>query len=139
MRKKIIILAVLILILFSIIFGYLYTGRKNAEKIVVNTNDGNVRIDNIYQKAEELLPDGDLTIKSTSDYSIDYYPKFSQFAISISNPDVETAKKQAEQDLIAVLGISEKDACKLNVDITVPYSVNPQYAGNIYGLSFCDK
>ena len=81
---------------------------------------------------------GDIVFNKTDGFEIVYLPKFEQFLISITaSPFVEN-EQAAEDELLTRLGISEEEACQLNVIITTPQSVNPNEAGKNYGLSFCE-
>jgi len=47
-------------------------------------------------------------------------------------------KLEVEKRFIELLDISEAEACKLDVIITTPQFVNPEFAGEEYYLSFCN-
>ncbi len=79
------------------------------------------------------------TISKTKDYHVFYLPADELFYISIASYPFDEHRPIAELELLKSLGIDQKDACKLNVDIATPAHANPAYAGEIYGLSFCDE
>jgi len=78
------------------------------------------------------------TISQSADYHIFYITADNLFFISITSYPFDKHRSVAEQNLIDALAISKDDACKLNVDITTPAYANPDKAGEIYGLSFCE-
>ena len=72
-----------------------------------------------------------------SDYSIVYFEDKTTFTITIYKRPLEETRKRAEQDLLQKLGISEKEACNLNVNLGVIASVDEEISGRNFGLSFC--
>ncbi len=145
-NKKIILLLVpVILIIGALIYVLIAkkSGHKETapptpeEKISVPTNQGSVAIPDITKNPIENLSDGGVTFKLSDDFSIEYYAKDNSFIITLLNNDVEKAQKEAEQEFLQSLGVSQDDACKLNVIIGVPFSVNENFAGGVYKLSFC--
>ncbi len=139
MNKKIIILIAVLILLVVLVIIYFAVAYQPVDEgqISIKTDQGTVVLDDIYQKAEEMLPAGNLGLRKTDDYIIDYYPELRTFSIALLNPEIEVARLKAEQDFLATLNISEEEACKLEVTVGVPNSVNPKYAGIIYPLSFC--
>lgn len=81
---------------------------------------------------------GDVVFSKSNGFEIVYLPTFKQFLISITAPPFNENVSAAEQEFLDRLGISEAEACKLNVVITTPQSANPNEAGKNYGLSFCE-
>ena len=86
--------------------------------------------DNAHQKPH-------ITLSRTKDYHIFYIPDQEVFFISIVSYPFDDHRIFAEEDFLDKLGITEKEACKLNVNITTPSFANPDKAGTTYGLSFC--
>ena len=78
------------------------------------------------------------TIKRTPDYHLFYIPEQELFYISITSYPFDEFRPIAEQQLLNRLEITEKEACILNVDLATPMYANPDKAGHVYGLSFCE-
>ena len=97
----------------------------------------NVKVNNFYKDAKKINSQGDILISEEKDFDIVYFPKGDEFLISILSSPFYPKRLEAEKKLLETLGISEKDACKLDVSITTPAFVNQNEAGINYGLSFC--
>ena len=110
--------------------GILKITGKDGESVLVN---------DFYKSpyTQVFDPQNDATIKESTDYSIEYQPNFQAFYINLNGNDLYISRTNAEQGLLDKLGISKDDACKLNVNLGVVYSVNPRASGVEYGLSFC--
>lgn len=80
----------------------------------------------------------DMEVLATSDYHILYFGKTNEFLISITGTPFDRARNDAERALLQALNISEEKACTFLVTISTPLFANPQYAGQSFGLSFCD-
>ncbi len=110
---------------------------KTQERITIETNEGTVQINNIYKEGGELFKGG-ITFKESSDYYISFDEVSQSFSIAIMNAeDLYGARARAEEEFVRTLGITNEQACKLKVDLGVPYNVNPQLPADNYGLSFC--
>lgn len=110
---------------------------SEEEKMTVETSKGTVTMNNLYKDPISHLSDNGVEFKENSYYYMAYYPQGNAFIIAMMNADIETARQMAEKDFLEILGISKDDACKLNVSLTVPMSVNAEAAGGDYHLSFC--
>ena len=97
----------------------------------------NVKVNNFYKDSKKINSFGDRLISEEKDFEIIYFPRGDQFLISVLASPFYPKRLEAEKKLLNVLGISEKEACKLNVSITTPAFVNPNEAGIDYSLSFC--
>lgn len=104
----------------------------------IGTSDGTVVVNNFYNAPIEVSQDHtSIVLAQVSDYTITYYAPDSGFNISISKMPLATIQPEAEAAFLKLLGISEADACKLNVKVGVPYGVDPDYAGENIPLTFC--
>ncbi len=108
-------------------------------KLEIHTEKGTVDIGNVYKNPVEKLSNNGVSFADNSDYYIAYYPEKDDFLVVIKNKDVISAEKKAEDDFIKQLGITEEQACELNVLVTVPFDVNEKYSGGLYGFSFCSN
>ena len=66
-----------------------------------------------------------------------YYPEDDAYHIIIKESPFEEARQRAEQKFLADKGLSENEACSMNVFITTSMAINPEQAGKNYNLSFC--
>jgi hypothetical protein len=98
-----------------------------------------VRVNNFYKRiVVRTNPEGDTIVVDDSGYQIIFMPKSEQFLISILGSPFEKVRKEAEEELLHILGIGRADACRLDVKITTPRFANPAQAGKNFGLSFCE-
>lgn len=98
-----------------------------------------IPLNNFYKKNKQILPSGEVLIENTQDYHFVYFPKNYEFLISIQNKPFEEVRYKAENKFLEEIGIDRKAVCSLNVSVTTPNSINPEFAGKIYPLSFCGK
>lgn len=135
MNKKYIYLAGIIIAIIALLgFFFLSAG---SPKLSVNTSSGIVKISDIYKNPIDTFSNSDITYKKTADYSFDYYAKDQLFIITITDKDIKTAREKAENDFLSTLKIDKTQACKLNIQLGVPFSINQDAAGINFGLSFC--
>lgn len=97
-----------------------------------------VKVTDFIDETNQDESPGYYTIAKTPDYHIFYLPADELFFISITSYPFDEHRAVAEQKLLEVLAISEDEACKLNVDITTPAYANPDKAGEVFKLSFCE-
>lgn len=102
------------------------------------TIDG-VTVDNFYQTTAPLDAAGDMELANDSQYHITYLADTHQFLITITGKGFAQNRYAAEQKLLSQLGLSQEDACKLNIVITTTSSANPDQAGQSLPLSFCPQ
>ena len=70
-------------------------------------------------------------------YTINYISATQYFNIAILQEPIGPVRTEAEQYLMAHLGISESQMCQLSYMVSVPDKVNSQFAGKNLGFSFC--
>ncbi len=70
-------------------------------------------------------------------YSITANKDSSYYKILITKSPFQKYRLEAEQKLLDELKLSQKKACALDVEITTPRFANPDEAGQVYKLSFC--
>jgi hypothetical protein len=90
------------------------------------------------------LGESDYIIAQTNDdpsgqqeYQILYHAPDRTFTLSLMSEPIGRIRLDAEDELLALLGITETEACALRVNVTVPISVNERYSGKNLGMSFC--
>jgi uncharacterized membrane protein len=158
MSTKKIILYILIPAFFIIIIGTLFILNRNkkaadnnttnqesnsnestnAEKITIKTTTGEISVNN-FRKNAEVIENGNEYFVDKDKYNISYDPSYQGFiATLLVNQDIENTRKEAENDFINALGISQEDACKLKVFLYVSAALtdNEELYQN-HGLSFC--
>ena len=136
MKRKniyIILIATIVIITLSLVFYYF---KKNSNKMTINTGKEKIEVTNVYKNPVEIFKSG-VEFKKNSDYLIDYYSPDQLFIIIITNPNISEARKRAEKDFLDTLSINQEQACKLNIQLGVPFNVNEVAAGINFGLSFC--
>lgn len=79
----------------------------------------------------------DPTATATPPYVIEYIASTQYFNIALLQEPIGEERGEAEQYLMAHLGIPQNQMCQLNYTISVPDRVNSQYAGKNLGFSFC--
>jgi len=94
-------------------------------------------VNNFHAVAQIINTNGDTLITNNADYQIVHLDKFDKFLIVIYNPDFEKTQTEAEQNLLAILGIDKPNACRLNAEVSIPQNVQNKYAGLVFPLSFC--
>lgn len=97
-----------------------------------------VVVNNFLKSEIEKNEQGDSLLVDNSDYQIVYFPKTKEFIVSITDSPFNEIKQRAEKDLVSRLGVEKEEACKFNVVITTPRFANPEEAGKVYKLSFCE-
>ena len=114
-------------------FGSIPTGTT----LNLGTRQGTVTVNNFYASDPPVDTDGYMIIKITENYYIDYDPINSNFWIGIIGMPFSAWQTIAEQDLLATLGVSQGDACKLTVTEGVIYNPSNPLDGQSVPLSFC--
>ncbi|BCX14440.1 MAG: hypothetical protein KatS3mg088_123 [Patescibacteria group bacterium] len=110
---------------------------------VINTTSPKIKVsgievNNFYKKADIIKDDGYARFVKEKNYEIMYIPVDNSFLISITGSPFEEIRTNAEEDLLKKLGVDKTTACNLNVNITTPGHINPDFAGKVYKLSFCE-
>lgn len=70
-------------------------------------------------------------------YLVRYIAHDQSFTISLFSEPLRDVRRAAEIDLLARLGISESQACRLKYAVLTPQWVNSFHAGKNLGFSFC--
>ena len=98
-----------------------------------------VEMNNFYKTSPRIDITGDALVTSNSNNLTGFYIKGELFLVSVKESPFVEARVKAEQEFIEKLGITEEDACKLNVVVNTPAYANPKEAGKNHPLSFCEK
>ena len=79
----------------------------------------------------------DTTATDNPPYLIEYISATQYFNIGLLSEPIGTTRLTAERFLMTNLGISQDQMCQLSYMVSVPNSVNSQFAGKNLGFSFC--
>jgi len=74
---------------------------------------------------------------NNSPYSILYTESDQSFNITLLAEPLDTVRKNAEAELLQILGVTLYQACTLVYEVSTPRFVNQFYAGKNLGFSFC--
>ncbi len=118
--------------------------QDQGNSMVWKTTKGDVVSSNIFNKYPLTNTQyGDpeyLTLAKSSEYEIKYVYNGDNININLVGADLVKSRKDAEQQFLSILKISENDACKLSISVTIPQKVSMALGGDDtvdYGLSFC--
>lgn len=100
-------------------------------------NISGIPVKNPYISPAQLDTQGDSLMVREAGFELVYLKQFGEFLISITDSPFEANRRLAETAFLKRLGITQEEACRLNVSITTPISINPTEAGQKYPLSFC--
>jgi hypothetical protein len=95
-------------------------------------------LNNIYKGSKIDNQRDVFFIDEPGKYQVVFLEKFNTFLISILGSPFEELRQDAEKALLIKTGLSQAEACKLDIQTTTPSYVNPDYAGRSYPLSFCE-
>lgn len=111
--------------------------RPEGEMIEIGTPKGAVRVKNFYPEKSDLDESGSIRIASGDGYFISYDTVASRFWIAVTGATFASVRSRAETDFVSRLGISQNDACNLDVSVGVPWSAANPLSGVDLPLSFC--
>lgn len=83
------------------------------------------------------LGTADLAKLDSQVFSIQYVAQTGHFTVSLLREPLGSVRKQAEEALIARLGLSKEQLCDLRYTVAVPGYVNAEASGIDYRFSFC--
>jgi hypothetical protein len=107
----------------------------------IGTPQGVITVNNFYKTMAYITTDNEnVVLAETDDYNVDYVRAGSSFIIALTavTSSLQDVRNAAEAAFMGQLGVSESDACKLNVDEGVTDKTS-QYYGDSLGLSFCSS
>jgi hypothetical protein len=115
----------------------IYSAAPTGTQLSIGTAQGTVSMNNFYTANPPVVDGGTIIIKQTPNYAITYDPNTDEFWLAILGTPFVTWQTAAEQDFLTTLGVSEADACKLDVTSGVVYSPGDPNDGKDFPLSFC--
>lgn len=151
------VLALIAIVFLVTLFPSLFEEKKSSNQSILPTptpvtasssltppadakiNISGIFVNNFLQNPIRTDKSNDVYLVENKKYQIVYLALYNQFLISIQGSPFIDNKKMAEDDLLKTLGISQEQACVLNVSINTPYFANPDYSGKNFPLSFCEK
>ena len=116
----------------------------DPEITITGVNGGNVTIANIANKTQGFSPGVGMyqfTGSQQADprpYSLLFNANNSSFAISLDSPPFDLARSRASYDFLELLEITQQEACRLNVYVSVTAAQDPELAGQNLGLEYCN-
>lgn len=110
-----------------------------GDTIDVSTSvGGTLPVANFYKTADKLLLYGNVILRETPEYAIQYTRFDSSFLIIITGgANLNLARALAESDFTDLLGISQQDACMLKITIAVSHDISEKLSKRFYRPSFC--
>ena len=72
-------------------------------------NKGQVQTKDFITGTSAINPQGDRILSQKSDYDISYINPFRQFFIAFNSVPTDVVRKNAESELLSILGVSESD------------------------------
>lgn len=141
MRRLLIIIIIILAFDIFITTAYFWYNQKKL-------TENNQAQENVLEKIEdaknnalseiiETNNQGDSLIVNKSSYQIIYHKNLDQFMISILKSPFEDIRQIAEQEFLQITQADVATVCKLDAVVTTPYFANPDLAGKIFPLSFC--
>lgn len=115
---------------------------ETAGKITLGTTSGGIEVNDFLSKNMGVVEGGDILLADNSEYFITFNRYSGRFWIGITSSVFEEYRVKAEENLLKILGLSERDACKLSVVIGAPFrsgGSEATIAPDETGLSFCVK
>lgn len=107
---------------------------RTPEKI----NISGVEVNNFLDGGTVINNNKDTQFIKTSEYQVIYLPQFNQFIITILSTPFLTVRQTAEEEFLQKTGVTQEQACRLDVTIGTTYDVDPINAGTNFPLSFCN-
>jgi hypothetical protein len=142
--KKAVIIGAVIIGVFAIAAVILVlVNSKNSPSgstntIAIRTPQGTINVRNYTQNPVATTTDA-LIMESNSEYQILNYKIDNSFLITLLLKPLSQSRSDAQAVFIKDLGISQTQACALNVSVKVPNSVDSDFSGNELGMSYCQN
>lgn len=105
------------------------------------------KVDALVQSSVQITPDfyriaeypKGASLSSEVDYSIDYSKQSNTFIVALYKYPLLDTRMRASMAFLEELQVSQEEACRMNVKVTVNSSVNVELAGDNLGFSFCPE
>ncbi|HEY5581415.1 MAG TPA: hypothetical protein VIK56_09655 [Rhodoferax sp.] len=76
-------------------------------------------------------------IARTTAYAISYIEQTGYFGIDLLKQPIGKARREAEQFLLRILGVTPNELCRLDYQLSTNWRVDQKYAGVDLSFSFC--
>ena len=117
--------------------GISSTDMPPGDTLTIGSPSGNVTVKNFYKSAVGIIEGTDVILAKDNNYTIDYIKGNGSFVITIDQGPIAAVQATAENQLLSILGVNQKDACRLSPSVAVPATLDKQIGGRSYPLSFC--
>lgn len=122
------------------------SGDSSSARVRIQTPSGEtVEANNFVEQAGVRAVGADMYLLAgdeqspSRNFSILYNESNGSFAISLDQPPFEPGRTAASEALRELLGITQGEACLLNVYVGVTSDQDMALAGKNLGLSYCDE
>lgn len=114
------------------------SGTPAGNRFIIHTPKGDVAVIDFRKHPVSVTEDRQtVVIEDKKDFQIVFNVADTSFVISINVKPFPLVRKQGEAAFLKDLGISQNDACKLSAYEGTTMRIDPRYAGQPFGLSFC--
>lgn len=97
-----------------------------------------IAVHDFKKTAARTTDSGEVILDENDQYQIVFYESIQEFKIFINGDNFEQSRAAAEQSFLQKLQIDEASGCRLFVEEFIPQSAQNEYAGQTFGLSFCE-
>jgi hypothetical protein len=109
-----------------------------SDRFVIHTPKRDVAVIDFRKHPVSVTDDRQtVVIEDKKDFQIVFNVADTSFVISINVKPFPLVRKEEEAAFLKDLGISQNDACKLSAYEGTTMRIDPRYAGQAFGLSFC--
>ncbi len=119
------------------------TSQPAAGQVEVSTARGPLLVSDVRQQPETVqLSDGVYAVfgenlQRDQSFVVTYYEFDQSYRAALLKEPLAESRRALERALQRRLGVSEEELCSLNVTVGVPVDINPSFASQSLGLSFC--
>lgn len=106
----------------------------NGQTVPDPANQGNYLL---AGSLDYCTPDMDCTAGNETEYNILFDSTSNAFTIALLEEPIGQVRRDAEQFLMADLGITQDQMCQLRAYVGTSYTVNESFTGRNLGFSFC--
>ncbi|MEZ4180659.1 MAG: hypothetical protein R3B41_04110 [Candidatus Doudnabacteria bacterium] len=130
----------LLLVIVAVVLSFSGSSQnQSTNQLQLNTDQGVVKVNDFNTYSEKF--ENNTYLDTESDYSIYFEDSTDTFYLTLFAQDLEqaiTLRSQAENRLLEQLNISATEVCKLNIQVSIPFSSSPGLSGVNYGFSGCE-
>jgi len=97
-----------------------------------------IAVNNFKKNAVRITENGNTILDENTQYEIIFNEAEQKLILVLRGENFENSQSSAESRLLELLGIDELNVCRLFVEEQIPTSVNNEYAGQVFPLSYCE-